>query len=377
MSDYFNQKQYGEYFEKLNSRLESTPETPKAVSSYVKKPTPRRKGIYGVFRLNKRIILGLAAVILALVLILICSKGCENKPSKAVTEPAAEQQSVSETAETAESQDISALIVYEEDENTKKIPSSNDAKTGIVVRLSDRKIVAQRNSKKRIYPASTLKVMTLLTAADYIEDYSATFTMTLEITDPLFEQDASVAGFLNGEEVTMLDLFYGTVLPSGADAAIGLATKIAGSEEEFVKLMNQKAEQLGLTGSHFTNATGLYDPDNYSTAYDIAIILNHAYNNEICREVLSTYQHTTEKTPQNPDGITLSSTLFSYMYGTEPETATILGGKTGYVDEAGYCLASFGEGNDSKEAYIVVTMGNSGKWPAFYGQIALYKKFAK
>ena len=65
------------------------------------------------------------------------------------------------------------------------------------------------------------------------------------------------------------------------------------------------------------------------------------------------------------------------MYGTEPETATILGGKTGFVNESGYCVTSFGKSNSSDEEYIVVTMGNSSKWPAFYGQIDLYKEFAK
>jgi D-alanyl-D-alanine carboxypeptidase (penicillin-binding protein 5/6) len=141
--------------------------------------------------------------------------------------------------------------------------------------------------------------------------------------------------------------------------------------------MNQKVEELGLKGTHFDNVTGLHSENNYSTAYDIAVILNAAMKNELCRKVLSTYQHTTEKTPQNPKGILLSSTLFTYMYGTEPETATILGGKTGFVNESGYCIASYGKGNESQKEYIVVTMGNSARWPAFYGQIDLYKQYAK
>ena len=219
--------------------------------------------------------------------------------------------------------------------------------------------------------------MTLLCAVENIEDVNDTFTMTYEITDPLYVSDASVAGFLNNEKVTMTDLLYGMILPSGADAAIGLAVKIAGSEEAFVKLMNDKVKELGLENTNFTNVSGLYDQNNYSTAYDMAIILDCAMENELCRKVLSTYQYTTQKTPQNPEGILLQSTLFSYMYGTEPETATVLGGKTGFVNESGYCIASFGENKSQTEEYIVITMGNSSKWPAFYGQIDLYKKFAK
>ena len=219
--------------------------------------------------------------------------------------------------------------------------------------------------------------MTLLVAAENITDFEDTFTMTLDITDPLFVAGASVAGFLNGEEVTMTDLLYGTILPSGADAAMGLAIKVAGSEKAFVKLMNEKVKELRLQNTHFANVTGLHDEENYSSAYDMAIILDAAMQNELCRTVLSTYQHTTRVTEQNPEGILLSSTLFTYMYGDEPETATILGGKTGFVNESGYCIASFGKANESQNEYIVVTLGNSARWPAFYGQIDLYKEFAK
>ena len=189
--------------------------------------------------------------------------------------------------------------------------------------------------------------------------------------------EASVAGFLNGETITMTDLLYGLILPSGADAALALAEKISGSEAEFVKLMNQKVKALGLKDTHFVNTSGLYDSDHYSTAYDMAVILETALKNPVCKKVLSTYQYTTSVTPQHPEGIPLSATLFEYMYGTEPETATILGGKTGFVNEAGYCIASYGTGKATNDEYIVVTLKNSSRWPAFYGQIDLYKQFAK
>ena len=97
----------------------------------------------------------------------------------------------------------------------------------------------------------------------------------------------------------------------------------------------------------------------------------------ICKKVLSAYQYTTAVTPQHPEGILLSSTLFTYMYGNEPVTATILGGKTGFVNESGYCIASYGENNENGNEYIVVTLGNSARMPAFFGQIDLYKEFAK
>lgn len=367
MADFFEEKNYNEYFEKLNSRI-GTPDRKTVKKSNAS--ASHKKGFYKVIKIRH------GAVALCLILVVLCAvvlsvKSCGKdkkptpKPQNSVTQQ--KQDNVAKTEK----------VRFKADENTVQIPETNDAKTAVVINLEDKKIVAERGAHEKIYPASTVKIMTLLTAVEHITDLDDTFTMSYEITDPLFVEDASVAGFLNGEKVTMKDLLYGMILPSGADSAMGLAVKIAGSEEAFVGLMNEKALALGLENTHFTNVSGLHNEENYSTAYDMAVILYHAMQNSLCKEILSTYQYTTEKTPQNPDGILLSSTLFSYMYGTEPETATVLGGKTGYVNESGYCIASFGEANDSKNGYIAVTMGNSSKWPAFYGQIDLYKQFAK
>lgn len=219
--------------------------------------------------------------------------------------------------------------------------------------------------------------MTLIVASENITDYSDTFTMTLDITDPLYVAGASVAGFLKDEEISMTDLLYGLILPSGADAAMGLAEKISGSEPAFVRLMNEKAEELGLEDTHFSNVSGLFDSEQYTSAYDMAIILETAIQDPLRRKILSTYQYTTAPTPQHPEGIALSSTLFDYMYGTEPETATIQGGKTGFINEAGYCIASYGANNTTGNEYIVVTLKNSSRNPAIFGQIDLYKQFAK
>lgn len=383
MADFFNNKDYNEYFEKLNSRHEQNSvtenkptnrvEPTRYTGPTVRKSKSRKKGFYKVFRLNLAKIFSALAILLVLVLVIsLCAKGCkgEKTPVKSVT---------SASSVLSEENEVESLkTAFTTTEKTKKIPQSlTDAKSAVIIRKSDNTVVAQRNMHKRIFPASTLKVMTLIVAVENITDMDATFTMTYAVTDPLYVEEASVAGFLDGEKVTMTDLLYGMILPSGADAAMGLALSVAGSEEEFVRLMNEKAKELGLENTHFTNVSGLHNENNYSTAYDMAIILDYAMRNETCRKVLETYQHTTRKTKQNPDGILLQSTLFSYMYGTEPETATILGGKTGYVNEAGYCIASFGKNIAKTEEYIVVTMGNSSRWPAFYGQIDLYKKYAK
>ncbi len=365
MPQNFGDKDYGSYFESLEKQLNKP--TPVRETSETKTPLPKRRGVYKVFRLRKGVIACFLAVVLIIGTVLIATS------VKPKAEPQKEQDAEIEARKEPKYNFVPILF----ENTTTAIPSSNDAQTAIIVNLKENKAVAERQAHKRVYPASTTKIMTLLVATENIKDLNDTFTMTLDITDPLYVADASVAGFLNGEKVNMKDLLYGCILPSGADAAMGLAIKIAGSEEAFVKLMNEKVKELGLENTNFTNVTGLHNEQHYSSAYDMASILKAALQNDICREVLSTYRYTTAKTPQNPDGIPLSSTLFDYMYGTEPETATILGGKTGFVNESGYCIASYGKANESGNEYIVITLGNSSKWPAFHGQIDLYKQFAK
>ena len=369
MADYFHNKDYNDYFEKLNNRIDSGAKSNAPKHRKTKSNARRRRKTH---RFMRGVLPLLLIIALLCVIITVSVKGCKSDEPQVVGENV-----VSESEKTKSTEEIAEKIAYKSDSETVEIPEKYDAKTALVVRLSDGKIIAQRGANDRIYPASTLKIMTLLVACENMKSLDDTFTMSYDITDPLFLADASVAGFKNGEEITIEDMLYGMILPSGADAAMGLAVKIAGSEENFVKLMNERVKEMGLTGTHFTNVSGLFSEHNYSTAYDMAVITKYAFKNELCRKVLSTYQHTTEKTTQNPEGITLSSTLFSYMYGNEPGTAEIMGGKTGYVNESGYCICTFGKNTKTAEEYIVVTMGSSSKWPAFYGQIDLYKEFAK
>lgn len=366
---------YEDYLKALENRI-SPKETENTVSEKPKNQKKKSRR-YRVVRIRPAALLVLVLII-GVVVLTVATTGRKLRKAK-VTVPQAKSISDEEytSSNVIANEKKPKPVTFSFTADTAAIPDTNDAESAVVVNTETNEIVASREAEKRMYPASTTKIMTLLTAVENIKDYNDTFTMTLDITDPLYVAEATVAGFLNGETINMTDMLYGTILPSGADAAIGLAIKIAGGEKEFVSLMNKKAEDLGLKNTHFTNVTGLFDADHYSTAYDMALILNAAIKNPKCREILSTYKYTTSKTAQHPDGIELSSTLFSYMYGTEPETATITGGKTGFVNESGYCIASFGESNSMHNEYIAVTFKNSARWPAFYGQIDLYKQFAK
>lgn len=266
--------------------------------------------------------------------------------------------------------------VIEYPDNTGEIKSFGEdivSKSGVLINVTDNKIVAGRNAEKKIYPASMTKIMTLIVAVENMDSLDDTFTMTHELIAPLVDAEASRAGFEVGETVTVEDMIYGAVLPSGADATVGLAVKLCGSEEAFVDLMNEKVEYMGLKNTHFCNTSGLHDENHYSTPVEIGMIMEYAMQIDLCRKVLSTYQYTTSSTPQHPKGIPLESTMFGRMYGDEVVGASIEGGKTGYTDEAQNCLATFGK-KGGKE-YVTVTSLSYDYWLSIHDAFNIYANY--
>lgn len=250
-----------------------------------------------------------------------------------------------------------------------------DSTYAVLIDLTTNTVIAGKSANARMYPASMTKVMSLIVAYEAIEDLSDTFLMTSTIIDPVYRSGASLAGFSPNEPVTLLDLLYGMILPSGAEAAVALAQYVAGSEEAFVDLMNEKAKSMGLTGTHFTNCTGLHDGDHYSTAVEMALIMNYAMQYKDCAKILSTYQYTTAPTEKHPEGIQLESTMFSRMYGDEPEGVTVQAGKTGYTNEGHHCLVSYATDDVTGEAYIFVTANAKEKFSPIFDAIAVYSDY--
>jgi len=237
-------------------------------------------------------------------------------------------------------------------------------------------IVASKGAKERISPASMTKVLTILVAAENIteEQLDDTFIMTREITDYGYVNDCSSVGFLDGEEVSVRDLFYGTILPSGSDAAVGLATYVAGSHEAFVDMMNDKLEELGLGDtSHYTNCVGLYDKEHYSTVYDMAVIMKAAIQSEFCKEVLSEHRYVTESTTEHPEGIDISN-WFLRRIEDKDTGGEVLCAKTGYVTQSKSCAVSYGT-FDEGDPYICVTAGSTSSWRCIYDHVEIYNEY--
>lgn len=242
-----------------------------------------------------------------------------------------------------------------------------------LIDVKNNQLIAGRESETKIYPASMTKVMTLIVAVENVKDKNASYTFGFEMLNRLFLEDASVAGFLENETIDFNELLYGLILPSGAEAAEGLAELVAGSQDAFVELMNKKCNELGLSNTHFMNVSGLYNDNQYTTCTEMAMIMNYAMSNPECAKVLSTYQYTTKTTEQHPEGILLTSTMFSRMYGTEVEGVTITAGKTGYTNEAGHCMVSYATKDDN--SYICVTAYAGNKWHSIFDSFEIYGNY--
>lgn len=268
-------------------------------------------------------------------------------------------------------------IVLKEAAETKGIYSEKVISDyAILVNADTDAIIAKKNAYDQMIPASMTKVLTLLVAADAIsaEDLNDTFTMTREITDYAYKNDCSSVGFLDGEVVTVKDMLYGTMLASGGDAAVGLATYVAGSHEAFVERMNEKVKQLGLSDSaHFTNCVGIYEKDLYCTAYDMAVIMKAAIQSELCREVLNARTYTTTPTAEHPEGITISN-WFMRRIEDKDTGGEVLGAKTGYVVQSGSCAVSYQE-NENGTTYICVTADSTSSWRCIYDHVEIYNNY--
>ncbi len=281
-----------------------------------------------------------------------------------VTEPAAEP--------AAEKKQYSAKTTAE----TKTMNGEVFSNYGIFIDLETDTVLAERNSSAVINPASMTKILTILTAAEALgeERLDEAVTVSKEATEYSFVNECSNAGFEAGETVTVRDLFYGTILPSGGEAAAELAVFTSGSMEKFVSQMNRKAEELGLSDTaHFTNCAGLYDENHHCTVYDMAMILEAALDNPFCREVLSARTYTTWPTTEHPEGLLLSN-WFLRRIEDKDTGGEVLSAKTGYVVQSGSCAASYGKSHSGKE-FICVTADATSSWRCIYDHVALYQQF--
>ena len=231
--------------------------------------------------------------------------------------------------------------------------SSLYSESAVLLDLDTGKIAAQKKSQEKIYPASLTKMMTVLLVLENGEDLDKQVRLSEDIFPDVYEEGIWMAGFLPGEHATVRDLLYGAMLPSGGECCKALAKEVAGSEEKFADLMNEKAEELGMKHTHFVNSTGLQDKKHYTTVKDLARLLEYAWKNGDFQAIFTKKSYTVPPTDGHPEGFTFYSLMFQEMEQSGITSDYILGGKTGYTSEAGLCLASVGTAGD--KTYALVT----------------------
>lgn len=219
--------------------------------------------------------------------------------------------------------------------------------------------IAEKDADSKIYPASMTKVMSLLVACENIDDLNEKLTISEKNVTYAAENEGSGVGLVADEILTVKDLLYLTSYKSDTIAVMTLAEHIAGSEEGFVALMNAKVRELGLSNTNFSNCTGLYDENNYTTCREMVAIMTHALDNPFCRQLLTSYTGYPIKTNKHEEGLKIYSSWYSGRFKDNPklETVVIRGGKTGYTDESGFCLVTYAESKSTGKKYINVIVG--------------------
>ena len=182
-------------------------------------------------------------------------------------------------------------VLYKDAASVSSISHNNlSSSHAALAKVSDGKIIASSGADEKVYPASITKIMTMIVVVEHLRSEAAlqeTITISGDTVNAMHKAEASGIGFAAGEKLTVESLLYALMLRSDGVAACELARYIAMTEDAFVALMNQKAQEMGLTGTHFTNPVGLYHENHYSTCRDLTTLIGYAMNMSLCRKIMT------------------------------------------------------------------------------------------
>lgn len=207
-------------------------------------------------------------------------------------------------------------------------PPALSAKSAIIIEAATGEVLYEKNSRERRYPASTTKIMTIITALE-----AGTLDDVVVVSPNAASTEGSSMDLVASERMKLRDMLYGVALVSGNDAAVAVAEHISGSVGNFARLMTEKAHKIGAVGTNFTNSSGLPDPRHYSTAYDLALIAAYGYKNPLFSEYVGTLRKDIIRDRSGSETFYNENKLLRIYRGAN-------GVKTGYTDESGRCLVS-------------------------------------
>jgi D-alanyl-D-alanine carboxypeptidase (penicillin-binding protein 5/6) len=217
------------------------------------------------------------------------------------------------------------------------------AESAIIINYDTGSILWEKNSSRSMYPASTTKMLSSIIAIENIKD----FNQVVQISKNASGRNHSAFRFREGDRISLMDLLKSSLICSHNNATIALAEYVSGSVDDFVGLMNEKAEEIGSKNSFFRNTNGLDDeyPEHKSTAEDLAVIASYCMKNDLFRNLVNTTEDTIIKNSQEIE-ITSTNNLLDYDF--------VKGVKTGYTNNAGYCMVLYSEKNDLRLITVIL-----------------------
>lgn len=230
---------------------------------------------------------------------------------------------------------------------------------GLCINNTTNEVIADVNPYETVYPASITKIMTALLV---LEHGNLSDTVTIQTPILLYDPQAVAIGLQVGDTITVEELMYGMLVTSANDCAVALGRYVAGDDESFAELMNTRAAELGATHTHFVNPNGLHSPSHYTTAYDLYLIFKELIRHEEFRSISGQAEHTFQYT--TAEGISVgipigNSNLFVSQTYAAPDGLTVVCGKTGTTNEAGYCLIVDAEDTEGQEYIAVICHAGS------------------
>mgnify|MGYP004526405077 FL=1 len=229
-----------------------------------------------------------------------------------------------------------------------------NAKSAIMIEASTGEILFQKNKDEKLAPASMTKMMSMLLIMEEIENGNLKWDEMITTSEKASSMGGSQIFLKAGEKMTVEDLLKGVAIASGNDAVVALAERVSGSEEQFVKRMNTRAKDLGLKNTNFINATGLTADNHYSSAYDMSLIAKELVRHEKILEFTGTYEDYLRKDTKSPFWLVNTNRLVRFKEGVD-------GLKTGFTDEAGYCLTATMKKDNMRLITVVMKEENTSK----------------
>lgn len=244
------------------------------------------------------------------------------------------------------------VLIVTENTEAKSVDLKVQAPSAILMDKDTGTIIYDKDSHKKLPPASMTKIMTMILIMEEIDKGTLSWDEKIRTSAKAASMGGSQIFLEEGEEMTVEELMKAIAISSANDASVAMAERIAGTEEAFVKRMNQKAKSLGLKNTNFKNSTGLPEKDHYSTAYDMAIMAKELLKHEEITKYTSIYEDYLRENTDKKFWLVNTNRLVKFYDGVD-------GLKTGYTSEAKYCLTATAKRGNFRVISVVMGAKNT------------------